>query len=133
MNDLRKSWGQQECSPAGRTHGISLCSREITPTTLPTNSHTEWSTVKKKSWRRVLMADEGYGTVTCMEIPAFTDSAKSIKRVCAHLTLFSFKTTDLFHLHFIKLYKNSSVSVIGEHWQSKHVYLVISIPVPHQT
>lgn len=31
-NELRRSWGQKECSPAGCTHGISLCSGAITPT-----------------------------------------------------------------------------------------------------
>lgn len=32
MNDLRGSWGQEECSPAGCTHGISLYSGAAAPT-----------------------------------------------------------------------------------------------------
>lgn len=67
MNDLRKSWGQQECSPAGRTHGISLYSRVITPA-LPNNSRPEQSIIKKKPAEGFsLQADAERGTVTCMQ------------------------------------------------------------------
>lgn len=97
MNDLRKSWGQQECSPAGRTHGISLCSRVITPT-LPNNSHPEQSVIKKKPGESFSMqAHAERGAATCMqthesctEFTNFTDSAGLIKNVYAHLTYLSF-------------------------------------------
>lgn len=80
MNDLRKSRGQQECSPAGCTHGISLRS----------NSHPEQPIIKKKPGEGFLPhADAERGTVT------FTQTCES----CTEFTIFTGSPELVNHLH----------------------------------
>lgn len=96
MNDLRKSWGQQECSPAGRTHGISLCSRVITPT-LPKNSHPEQSVIKKKPGEGLsLLSDAEFHVCKHMKPAQGSQSLQTFNKLISLMSV-----VDVAFLHYL--------------------------------